>query len=377
MKIALVCDWYRPRVGGIERHLEELARHLTRAGHEVTVITPTPGSAEGGGGVKIIRVPGGRLPVIGLVWTPATFARVSAELRRGEFDLVHAHASMISPAAYVAVRATVRQGLPAVLTLHSVWGGFRHIMKLVDFVVKWSRWPVIFTAVSSRARADLQRLMPDEITVRLLPNAIDPEAWRMESHVAEGDVIVAAVMRLAPRKRVNRLLRVARQVKDQRSAGGRVSFQIAGDGPLAAKLRRQARAMGLADVVQFLGQLDDRGVRALFARSHLFVLPSELESFGLAALEARAAGLPVVAMESSGVSTWLKSGVEGLLAKDEAHLVEQVRKLVADSDQRKKIAGYNRTTPVFHTWQNALKEHEKVYAEAASLGRWSSLKTNA
>jgi glycosyltransferase involved in cell wall biosynthesis len=364
VKIALVCDWYRPRVGGIERHLEQLAQQLARAGHEVTVITPTPGPAEGPQDVKVIRVAGGRLPVIGLVWTPGTFARVGAELQRGGFEMVHVHASMISPAAYAAVRAACRLKLPTVLTLHSMWGEFRHAIGALDFLLGWTKWRMVFSAVSERAGEDLQRLLPAGTTVRVLSNAIDLEEWSPGPESSSGEFIVAAVMRLAPRKRVDRLLRIARQVKDRSLVGERVRFQIAGDGPQAKKLREQARAMGLADTVEFLGDLDQAKVRALFARSRLFILPSELESFGLAALEARAAGLPVLAMASSGVSGWLKSGVEGLLATDEAQLTEQVMQLITDKALRDALATHNRTTPVRYTWANTLREHEVVYAEA-------------
>ena len=364
MKIALVCDWYRPRVGGIERHLEQLAQHLARAGHKVTVITPTPGPAEGPNGVRVIRVPGGRLPVIGLAWTPRTFARVSAELRRGGFEVVHAHASMISPTAYAAVRAAFQLKLPTVFTLHSIWGGFRHVMGVLNFMFGWTKWPVVFSAVSARAGEDLQCLLSAGTTVRVLSNAIDPEEWSPGPEISGGELIVAAVTRLAPRKRVDRLLRIARQVKERGFDGERVRFQIAGDGPQAKKLQDQARAMGLADTVQFLGNLDHAGIRALFARSGLFVLPSELESFGLAALEARATGLPVLAMASSGVSGWLKSGVEGLLASDEAQLTEQVMQVITDNALRDALATHNRITPVGYTWTNALREYEAIYAEA-------------
>jgi len=367
MKIALVCDWYRPRIGGIERHLEQLAQHLHQSGHAVTVITPTPGPPEGPAGVKVIRVPGGRLPIIGLAWTPGTFGRVREALERGDFDVIHAHASMISPTAYSAMHAACRLNLPAVLTLHSVWGGFRHVVKGLDLFFRWTKWRVVFSAVSNRAGEDLQKLLPTGGAVRVLSNAIDPAEWRVEADPPDGELIVAAVMRLAPRKRGDRLLRIARQVKAQAPARENVRFQIAGNGPLAGKLRHQARAMGLADRVEFLGDLDHAGVRALFARSCLFVLPSELESFGLAALEARAAGLPVMAMESSGVSSWLQSGVEGLLAKDEGQLVEHVMRLITDEALRNGIASHNRTTPVTRTWGNALREHEVVYAEAIRL----------
>lgn len=361
MRIALVCDWYRPRVGGIERHLELLAGQLRGAGHAVTVVTSTPGPAESG----VVRLGGGRVPVIGLTWTPGTFVRLGEVLRGGEFDVVHVHASMISPAAYVAIRVAAAAGLPAVLTLHSIWGGFRRVMAGFDRCLHWTRWPVVFSAVSERAGEDLRKLLPAGTPVRTLPNAIDLAAWPAMAAMAPvtDRVELAAVMRLAPRKRGMALLRMARGLR------GRVRLRIAGDGPERGKLARRVRRWDLEDTVELLGAIPPEAVKRLLCSSHLFVLPTTLESFGIAALEARAIGLPVVAMRASGVGEWLAEGEAGLLAEDDAAMERAVERLVDDEALRERIAFHNRAVPVEYTWERARAAHEAVYAEARELVR--------
>jgi glycosyltransferase involved in cell wall biosynthesis len=366
MKIALVCDWYRPRVGGIELHLEQLAAHLAAAGHEVTVITPTPGPVETDAPVRVHRLRGWLLPWTKLAWTPATFRRLGAVLRTARFDVVHVHSSLISPTAYVALWQAQANGLPAVLTVHSIWDGFRHAFAPLDTVVQWTRWPVVFSAVSERVARDM-RLVLGAQPVSILPNAITPAEWRMVPNPPRDVINVACVMRLAPRKRGAALLAAAKTVRAQLPAGVRVRFQIAGDGPERRRLERRARRLGLADGVEFLGAVEPARVKALLAASHFFVLPAELEAFGLAALEARAAGLPVVAMRAGGVGEWLQDGVEGLLADDDAEFARHILRLASDPRLRATIAAHNRTIAVTFTWERALAAHLAIYTQARSL----------
>ena len=123
----------------------------------------------------------------------------------------------------------------------------------------------------------------------------------------------------------------------------------------------------LGGTVELLGAIEPKAVRALLASSHVFVLPTTLESFGIAALEARAVGLPVVAMRESGVGEWLEDGKAGLLATDDDELARHVTRLVDDTALREQIAAHNRSVPVEHTWERAMAEHEAVYAEAREL----------
>ncbi|MGH7616898.1 MAG: glycosyltransferase, partial [Gemmatimonadaceae bacterium] len=92
MKVALVCDWFHPRVGGIELHLQDLAARLRRAGHNVVVITPTPGPPVVSG-VRVIRVDAPRAPHFGFLMTPAGVRAVARAIAGERPDVVHAHVS--------------------------------------------------------------------------------------------------------------------------------------------------------------------------------------------------------------------------------------------------------------------------------------------
>ena len=83
-----------------------------------------------------------------------------------------------------------------------------------------------------------------------------------------------------------------------------------------------------------------------FAHSDVFVAPANLESFGIAALEARCAGLPVVAKAHTGISEFVNHDKEGLLATSDADMVHQLNRIVRDAELRRIIAAHNRSTPV-------------------------------
>src|SRR6476646_4164424 len=95
LRIALVCDWFAPRVGGIESHLVDLAAHLRAAGHEPQILTATPGPAQLDG-VRVHRLAQSRLPGWNVIWEPSTVEHVRRILLRERFDLVHGH-SLYSP----------------------------------------------------------------------------------------------------------------------------------------------------------------------------------------------------------------------------------------------------------------------------------------
>ena len=100
LKIGLVTDCYVPRLGGIEMQVHDLAQHLQRAGHQVVVITSTPGP-ELIDGVRVHRMDVPLLPM-DIPYTPATFRLVAELLDRENVDVAHFHGGIVSPLAFVA-----------------------------------------------------------------------------------------------------------------------------------------------------------------------------------------------------------------------------------------------------------------------------------
>lgn len=366
MKIALVCDWYLPRIGGIERQLAQLATHLAAAGHRVTVITPLPGPPSDTPDVRIQRIPARLLPGAGLLWTPASYRRLGAAIRAGGFDVVHAHTSIISPAAFAALYQAQRAGLPTVSTTHSIIGGYTGVFRGLDRMTRWSRWPVVYSAVSDRVARELQPIV-DPRPVEILPNAVDPAEWRTLEPPPSDRVAIACVMRLVRRKRGTALLSALREVCARLPAAEWPVLHLAGDGPERHRLEQRAWQLGLSGAIRFHGAITPAEVKAVLAASHFFVMPSRLEAFGIAALEARAAGLPVIALRESGVGEFIEDGRDGLLADDDAQLAGHMLRLCRDQALRHRIAEHNRAVPVACTWERAVADHLATYERARCL----------
>jgi glycosyltransferase involved in cell wall biosynthesis len=366
MKIALVCDWFYPRIGGIERHLAQLAQRFADAGHEATVLTPMPGATMPWSNVRLQHVPGRLLPGARLLCSSAGFQALGRLLADGHFDIVHAHGSIVSPAAFAAVGQAQMRRIPAVITIHSILGRYRWCFRSLDRLFYWSRWPVVFSGVSHRVAAEMQPMIASQPVV-VLPNAIDPAEWALPLRPSTESIDIACVMRLARRKRGAALLHAFHRAISQWPDGGRVRLHLAGDGSDRSRLERLARRLGLSDQVEFHGAVTPAGVKQLLARSHFFVLPSRLEAFGIAALEARAAGLPIVGMRDSGLAEFVRHEREGLLAVDDADLADCLRRLGTDSALRAAITTHNRRTPVAFTWDRAIRDQFAVYDVARAL----------
>lgn len=393
MKVALVCDWFLPRQGGIELHLRDLALALRARDIDARVVTTTRGKDEVDG-VPVHRVSSTLSPVGGFAVSPGAIAGLGALVRREGFDVVHAHASVVSPVAYGGALAGAREGLPTVLSFHSMLHRSAFLLGASESLLGWSRGRIVLSAVSSVVAAQAARWIPDA-GIAVLPNGIDVGFWRAPAGGARagsdardpkrdhgggrgeldagdaprrhGEVVFATAMRLSRKKRPDRLLRAFAAASRRVGGSRRLRLVLAGDGPDRVPLGRQASALGIAERVELPGQLTREALRALYARADAFVLPSERESFGIAALEARAAGLPVVAMLAGGARDFIRHGIEGLLVRDEAELAGAIARLALDAPFRLFVARHNATTPPAYDWGDVAALHAQLYAAAAEL----------
>lgn len=368
-KVALVGDWFLPHRGGIEVQMHDLAQQLMARGCEVQVFTPVPGPAAYGA-LRVHRLPGLRAPQFGFVCTPTPFRALEALLRRERPDVVHCHASYIAPAAFGGAYVCQKLGLPTVITFHSALLHFNHVLAALDRRLHWSAWPVVFSEVSPHLNREIERLVAPR-PLRVLPNAVDVDFWRQArpSDQRSRDVVLITVTRFSPRKRVDALLRIVAALRPHLPAGVRLKLVVVGDGSLRLYLQRLVAALGLGDVVEMTGYLPRTAIRELFGRAHLFVSACAVESFGLAALEARCAGLPVVA-RSSGSDQFLPHGRAALLAASDDELARHLLRAIGDPELRQALAQHNRASSSALApfgWERVIGQHLQVYAQAREL----------
>ena len=386
-------SWEYPpvMVGGLGRHVHALAEAMARAGHEVTVLSRHPGTPEVAheevaGGVRVVRV--AEDPTLLsfaddlLAWTMAlNHALTRAGLAigaDGAFDVVHAHDWLV---AHAATTLKHHLGVPLVATLHATEAG-RHQGWLpgpVSRTIYSIEWWLTFEArrvvtCSAYMRWEVTRLFELPAgKVDVLPNGVDPARWRVGPErvaaarrrwAADGP-LVAYCGRLVHEKGVQDLLAAVPRLR-RRHPGLRVV--VAGTGPAAAELREQARSLRLGRSAAFAGFVPDADLAALVAAADCAVVPSRYEPFGLVALEAAAAGTPVVAADVGGLAEVVGDGRIGLRfpAGDPAALAEAVTRLLGDPRLGRRLVRAGRAAlAAEYSWAQVAARTVATYERAA------------
>jgi glycosyltransferase involved in cell wall biosynthesis len=365
VRVALACDWFLPRQGGIELHLRDLALSLREAGVDARIVTTTRGT-DVVEGVPVHRVRTPLAPGGGFAWSPGVVGTLDRVIRDEGFDVVHAHASVVSPVAYAAAIAARRAGLPSLITFHSMLHRTSFLLGASESLFGWSERGVVLSAVSSVVAEQVARWIPGA-NVGVLPNGLDTRFWRaLPSAPPPGEIVFVSAIRLSRKKRPMRLIRAFADAVRFVAGAPAMRLVVAGDGPERRAMRRLADELGVGDRVELVGHLSRDDLRVLYARAHAFVLPSERESFGIAALEARAAGLPVIGMLASGVRDFVSQGLDGLLARDDAELARHIGRLALDAPFRDYVRHRNRSVPPPYDWADVRSLHLGLYAHAAA-----------
>lgn len=361
VRIAHVTDFYRPRLGGIETHVSGLAAQQRKRGHDVDVISAN-GLVESSAG-----------PAFGNPRTLSSFSPVA--IRRamnlavtGGYDVVHIHAGLATPLAFLTAHAVSNAAIPMVVTLHSVIGPLSPLYRVGNFAVPWRRWNAVFSAVSPLAAAPIQDLLGLETPVVILPNAVDVDGWSVDRVSHEPTrVVVTAVTRFTKRKRALPLLKALRRVREATDPRIRIEAVIIGEGSQEGAMRRYIARHKMGGWVTMPGRLSHEQIRESFRHSDVFVAPAIQESFGIAALEARAAGIPVIAMADSGIREFIEHERDGVLVPDDDALVAALGELVTDASRREAMAAHNRRIPVAFGWAEAVEAASRAYLRAGAV----------
>ena len=353
MRIVHVSDCYPPRLGGIEVQVRALALAQRNRGDEVMVITATPGAFPEDPGIRVIRLDA-HLPFETPVH-PRGLPLIREQLDRIRPDVVHVHAGVVSPFAWMGIAAARRW--PTVVTVHSMWGPAQQ-RAFALLLRREHRF--VLTSVSSVAAEKVQAAAKERVLVT--PNAIDLDVWRVE-RVAHADVHVVAALRFAPRKRSVELLHILKEARALTPRGVALRATIAGDGPLMSKMRATVMDEGL-DWVSLVGRVPREELPILYAGADIFVQPTLAESFGLAALEARTAGLAVVGRSGSGLGEFVENGRNGFLCASDHEMSAAVARLASEPAVLSQFDAFNRSTPPVQSWAHALDAVDGAYAHA-------------
>jgi glycogen(starch) synthase len=362
----LMLSWEYPPlvVGGLGRHVEALARELAGRGHDVRVVTRgnAPGPiTEQRDGVRVVRAALDPIAVDFTTESLLAWAQVSEHaLLRAALplvagwrpDVLHAHDWLVAQTAITLAEAT---GAPLVTTIHATEGG-RHqgwlpqpLNRAIHSLERWlaarsDRLIVCSTAMRDETRR-LFALDGDRPRVAVVPNGIDAARWRAAPAARrtaraqlgpDGPLLVYAG-RLVHEKGVRTVLETLRPLRE---AHQNLRLAIAGTGPYEDELRAHARTLRVARAVQWLGFVADDRLPAVLGAADAVIVPSLYEPFGIVALEAAAAGAPLVLADTGGLSDLIGAGLAaGSFAPGDAGaLADAIGKVLADPVAARRTA---------------------------------------
>jgi len=319
MKVGITCY---PTYGGSGAVATELGIALARRGHEVHFITyqqpfRLPSFMPR---VYFHEVDVGRYPLFEYPpYDLALAVRMHEVVLSHQLDLLHVHYAIPhATSAWIAREMLERGGVyvPVVTTLHgtdiTIVGQDPSFHAITKFSIEKSDG---LTAVSRFLQEEtLTAFGCTACRIETIPNFIDPDVYDRSRYTSVLDAelgsarhVLMHVSNFRPVKRVRDVIRVFARVAGALPA----VLLMVGDGPDRIDAEQEARALGVDDRVFFLGKID--AVAPLLAGADVFLLPSDMESFGLSALEALASGVPVIGTRAGGLPEVVRDGETGFL----------------------------------------------------------------
>jgi len=388
VNVALLCFH---ALGGSGVVAGELARELAKRGHKVHVVAPAlPGRLDPPpSGVTLHRVSlEESAPVSGQGFVVALAAKLADVVLSERIDLVHAHYAVPHATAAALARAALGPRAPRlVVTLHGTdvppadaSEGKRLVIRSTVLAADALTTPSHALATTAREQLRMDGSGPP---IEVLPNFVDGDRFKPSpvplrtslqplfprckadwNHVR----VLCHASNLRPVKRPLDVIRIFARVLRDRPA----LLVVAGEGPKRPALEAEVLALGLQDSVAFVGA--SRDLVPLLQASDLFLLPSQTESFGLAALEAMSCGVPVLASRAGGLPEVIPEGEAGhLFAPGDIEAFAAAAKLLcADDALRARLsrgararAAHFQPAPIVTRWESL---YQRLLTQPRSAG---------
>lgn len=379
-RIALVCDFFYPRLGGVEMHIWSLSQNLIRLGHTVVIVTHSYDNRRGvrymSGPLKVYYCP--IVPMVDQVAMPtftATLPLLRWIFRRERINVVHGHQAT-SVLANESMVYGAALGLATVYTDHSLFG-FNDVASVILNRVLQTTLSNVDAAIcvshTCRDNLILRTHLPPQ-RVHVIPNAIDhtqltprtkqeeeEEELQLQQQEEEQRIKVVVVSRLVYRKGVDLLVGIIPQICHTTPE---VDFIIGGDGSKRHVLEEMVEREGLEDRVEFLGYVPHHQVRHVLCRGHIFLNCSLTESFCIAILEAASCGLLPVSTDVGGVPEILPPDMMLLAQPHVPSMVQQLRRAIHQHQQQQRPRDpwvFHNRVRTMYSWEKVAKETVRVY----------------
>jgi glycosyltransferase involved in cell wall biosynthesis len=379
MNIVLGTDLFFPGISGMITAVRYLAEDLRAAGHQVTLICPESRSARSWAsekGLALLAMPALTIPMrvqqrAGIV-LPTSIGRLREVVRNAH--VVHLHSPFLL--GQTIGRLARKEGVPVIVTNHALpenliaslrlplWEGTQLLSQAVwRWIGIGIRLADLVTAPTEYA-AQVLRTHFANVSVEVISNGVRqpgtpaPIKFSREQRTPLRALYVG---RLQREKRVDELLHAVRACLDTDVT---VELVIVGDGPDRGRLERIVRRLGIAEHVRFTGLVSDDFRDAFYAQSHCLWIASRAELQCYAALEAMAAGRPVVAARSSALSETVPDRVAGRLYEpgDIMQIASIMRELFSEPDLYEGLCQGALTIAAQHCSSDVSAAFEKIYS---------------
>lgn len=361
---------FYPAVGGSGTVATDLGLHLARRDHEVHFIAQRlwmrPDEFH-----ENIRLHEVDRTSLGLFDDPpndlALAAKMSEVARESRLEILHVHYAVPYAVTGFLARHLAGDAAPKlVTTLHgtdiTLIGQDRSFYELTRFGIERSD---AVTAVSEFLRKTTEDELQVKRPIEVIPNFTDLRSYGpgrahtdCGAFAAAGERILLHTSNLRPVKRIADVVRIFERVNREVPS----VLLMVGEGPERAQAQALARRLGLAERVRFLGRQDVAG--EVTGLADVFLLPSELESFGLAALEAMASGIPVVGSDAGGLPEVVRHAETGYLLPvgDVEGMAARCIEILKDDEHRREMgqAGRRRAAALFSA-DRVVSQYERLY----------------
>ena len=371
MNIGIVCY---PTFGGSGVLATELGLDLSRKGHQVHFITYTqPVRLELlNSNVHFHEVNVPNYPLFQYQpYELALSSKLVDMVKVHKIDILHVHYAIPHAyAAYMAKKMLHEEGiiLPIVTTLHgtdiTLVGSHPFYKTAVTFSINKSD---AVTSVSQSLKEDTQRLFNTKKEIKVIPNFIDIDKYQNNFKSCDRDLlaqpnerVITHVSNFRPVKRISDVIEIFYKIQKEVPS----KLMMVGEGPERKNAEQLCKTYQIEDKVVFLGNSNE--VNKILCFSDLFLLPSQTESFGLAALEAMASGVPVISSNSGGIPEVNIEGVSGFLSPVGAldEMAENALKIIKDKDVLIRFKKGAQLTSNKFDIQKIVPFYEAIYEEA-------------
>ncbi len=373
MKIGIVCY---PTFGGSGVLATELGKALAQKGHHIHFITYQQPVRLNGFIPNIfyheVQVP--TYPLFDFPPYETALASTMVDvIRNNQLQLLHVHYAIPhASAAYMAKKILEGEGIyiPVITTLHgtdiTLVGRDKTYAPVVSFSINQSD---AITAVSQNLRDETYRTFRIEKNIEVIYNFVDVQRFSRKPIDAfkkviapDGERILLHASNFRKIKRVQDVVKIFQEVNQQIPS----KLLFVGDGPERGTAEQLCRELGVCDEVRFVGKQEQ--MEDILAIADLFLLTSEYESFGLAALEAMASRVPVISTDAGGLPEIMIQGVTGYMSSvgDVANMSKQALDILSDDKRLEHFKEGAAKHALSFDIHNIIPLYEKLYDDVLS-----------